>query len=340
MGKGRRFIIVGAASALVLIAALVSASAATGPVKPLLKTRYQASQLVGDSGHIAWVERCGIRVYSLATRKRSSAPACRNEAPQNLVLARDRAYWSEWNGGNAEESWTLFSGARGHTRAVDGASLTCGATDPDGNCTCWDGPSLSESTGGGSTLVYAVDVNDCTAGTTETDYYRIVARNGALHRSLIPNVPNSSLLHDGGGRFGILALDGSIEIRSPATGALIRSITPPGVVFDFAFSRTTLAVLVDTGTGTYIAGYSLATGHLLGAIRAPEDIWSLGVSGKRILYQVGPHVIRVIDARNGNRLLAVGSRKRVWGSVIVGSRVIWFTDQGRHGSRIYAVRVP
>jgi hypothetical protein len=340
VGKGQRFILLGVAGVLLLSAALVSASAATAPLKPLLKTRYQASQLVGDSGHIAWEEHCGIRIYSLATRKRSSVPACRNEVPQDLVLARDRAYWSEWNGGNAEESWTIFSVARGHTREVDGSALECGTFDDTGECTCYNGPSLAESAGGGSTFVYDVDTYQCPAGVVSTDYYRVVFRNGSLHKSHIPNVPSSSLLHYGGGRIGILDLAGSIEIRNPATGNLVRTITTGGVVFDFAFSRTTLAALVFAGSQTYLAGYSLGTGHLLGSIPVPESIWSLGVSGSRILYQVGRHVIRVLNAANGNRLLAVRLRKTIWGSVIVGRRVVWFTNQGSHGSRIYAARVP
>lgn len=341
MGRGQRSILLGLASALVASAVLVSASAANAPRKVLLQTRHEVSQLVGDSGHIAWVERCGVRIYSLATHKRSSVPSCKNEEPQDLVLTRNRAYWSEWNGGNAEESWTLFSGVGGHTRAIDDASLVCGTIDPDtGDCLCYDGPSLYENSGGGSTFVYALAVNDCAAGTTETDYYRVVARGGVLHQSPIPNVPDSTLLHFGGGRMGILTLDGAIEIRSPVTGNLIRRISTGGVLGEFAFSRTTLAVLVYTGTGTYIVGYSLGTGHLLGAIRVPERVLSIGVSGSRILYQLGWHLIRVLDAHSGKRLLVIGSKKTVWDSVILKRRVIWFTNHARHRSRIYSARIP
>jgi len=224
------------------------------------------------------------------------------------------------------------------TGEVAGATLPCGATDPNtGQCTCYDGPNVSETTGGGSTFVYAVETTQCPGGVFSTQYYRVVAANGTLQPRPIPNMPGSSLLYYGGGRIGLLTLKGAIEIRRPATGALVRRIKPGGTVVDFAFSRKIVAALVFDGFGVSIARYSLRTGRSLGAVLVPGKIWSLEVSGNRVLLQ-GLHKIWVIE--RGKPQLVVGSRKPVWGSALLGRRALWFTDQGSHGSRIYEVRVP
>jgi hypothetical protein len=156
----------------------------------------------------------------------------------------------------------------------------------------------------------------------------------------IPGAPRPAILAVGGRRIVLApalppatdnpapAQDGPVEVRDAFTGALVTTFHPAGTVLALALTRTTVAALVEAGSGPHhIERYSVTTGSLVGSTWVRRTAWRLDMSGSHIVYENGSD-IRLLDAETGARRLLRRTRTPlIIGVSIEGRRVAWAVNR-------------
>jgi hypothetical protein len=127
------------------------------------------------------------------------------------------------------------------------------------------------------------------------------------------------------------ALDGRVDVRDTATGRLVASFRPHGIVRAVALSAIRAVVLVQRGRTLRIEWYDSDTGRKLGSVIEPEA-FRLATDGRLVAFSAGG-TVRVLDLEAGTQRV-VGRGEDVTGVSVRGHLVVWGA-----GSRIFTVRI-
>lgn len=163
---------------------------------------------------------------------------------------------------------------------------------------------------------------------------RIVDGDGNLLERLVPPKPT--------------APDETIEVRRARGGGLVASFVPRGDAHSLGLSKRFVAAAVQTGSKNYrIQIYSLPSGRLIRDVATSARVnWQgpplVAVSGSRVAYSDGP-VIRLLDARTGERARLAVAKVAPSALSISGSRVVW--TENREGKNellgfVRAITIP
>ena len=143
---------------------------------------------------------------------------------------------------------------------------------------------------------------------------RIVDGDGNLLERLVPPKPT--------------APDETIEVRRARGGGLVASFVPRGDARSLGLSKRFVAAAVQTGSKCYrVQIYSLPSGRLIRDVATSARVNHQGpplvaVSGSRVVYSDGP-VIRLLDARTGERTRLAVAEVAPSALSISGNRVVW-----------------
>ena len=334
---------------LVLVALLAGPSAAAGTPRslPAGGTVLAVAQVGGD---VAWIAHAR---YSCMLRVRASSgatgsrdlPACVLTG-SDLVLAGGRWAWGGYQEVRCSET----------TAAVYVGTDTGGklVQEIPGDCAGF-GTSFQGLASDGTSFFYSLlvtkpkpDASRCGDGGPcrwRLAGGRIVRAGGKG----VPGLPPAALIAGAAGRLALVqpaatasasgreqfdwpraALDGRVEIRDTASGRLVTSFRPHGVVRAIALSAIRAVVLVQLERTLRIEWYDSDSGEMLGSVIEPEA-FRLATDGRLVAFSAGG-TVRVLDLETGAQRV-VGRGADVTGVSVRGHLVVWGA-----GNRIFTVR--
>jgi hypothetical protein len=348
----------------VVVASTVAESAQDVGATPvtLVALNVRINDFAQDARGLAWMTgRCreysrppfdwvAFRAVSASRRWHVLAEkACgdwREPTLTGLALANQRAiYWWPVEGGNGT-FYRLGTAALGQKRT---SKLGIFVRGPG------FGHGVTTAAGDGETLVYAVadwDTGDacvsrpvpCTHTISDGGVWRLV--NGAPIR--IAGVPVPAILDVSRGAIAVApaahrwtgkdlplqtAVNGPVEIRDAATGAVRARFVLQGRVLDLALDDATAAVLVDAGSTRRVDRYDAGSGRSLGSTQVAESAQDIDIAGDDVVYRVGSEIHLLAGGRT-TRLATAAARPI--GLSIEGRRIAW-AENVRNRGRIRSI---
>jgi hypothetical protein len=140
----------------------------------------------------------------------------------------------------------------------------------------------------------------------------------------------------GGGGWPRAARNGKVEIRDLATGRLVTSFRPEGIVRSVALRPGRAIVLVEFGGLRRLEYYDARSGRRLGSRAAPQTLGRLVFDGNLVAYRLHNQV-RVFDVATGKRWVVAETKYVTIGLSIRNGWVVWGENRNTF-ARIRAAR--
>ena len=309
-----------AVAGLTLAVVFGSASRSSAAARHPLFRAPNIRGMVPGGGRIAWIQEASsgacysVWVRGDVRRLRHDLTGCRslasaaNRSAEIVGPSAARVFWTQQTDGSLETDFAIFTaGAVGSARRIDRLVLECGLS----GCSCRHVgrlPGLGAILGGDylyPTLTYDGDPTDCAGGGGMILTGGSMRRGTASGHATIGSSPGASLVAAAMGRFAELPLvpggpaQPDIEVRTAATGALVKTISTGGVVKQLSMSREGVVAQVDAGGTNTLRLYNPTTGALVRSLWLRPDATLINASGARALYRVGPSHIRTFNLKTG-----------------------------------------
>jgi hypothetical protein len=315
-----------------------------------------------DGPRVAWASRepanrrCPfvVRIRDLArgTERQVTdprGPTCRSDVVvarfgPKLALAGGRALWTLDEFGNSRHTDVVVGSVGARDRRVEFHQFRID-----------DFSGVRTLAGDGATLAYGwVEMEYWEGEPCPSEWCHLI-RDGGVERVVGTSAPHvrgvrpPAAIAVSGNRLAVIPrgdigdlpdqATATVEVRTVASGALLRRIRLDGEGIALALSGDTLAVLVGGANGLTLASYSVASGRLVQSVETPGSTApELSASSAGIVSRVD-RSIRLLQRSGAQRELAVAAATPI-GLSIEGSRVVWAENvriRGRTRGRIRAV---
>jgi hypothetical protein len=320
---------------LALVALLVAPSVAASGPGTFAVAHGQVLGLAQGPGAVAWLEgsSTGCRLRVLAggtTRTVRYADRC-PPAQWDVVLAGTTAAWGGYEDVRCSETTAAVYAGTKLVQEIPGDCLGYG-TAFQGLAS--DGRSFFYSlltTTSGEAGVRCANGGPCRWRLAGGKLVRV-------HGGEVSGLPPAALIAGAAGRLALVqaaaaasasgrgpfdwpraAADGHVDVRDTATGRLVRSFRPHGVVRAIALSSIRPVVLVESGGMFRIEWYDSDSGERLGAVRAPRTE-RLSTDGRLVAYTAGG-AVHVLDLETGTQRIV--GRGATTAASVLGHRILW-----------------
>lgn len=319
---------------LVLLALLAAPSAGATSSTTFAVAHGRVLALAQGPGAVAWLESsttgCRLRVVTGGrSRTTSWARGCLDSG-WNLALAGTRAAWGGYEEVRCSETTaavfadgrlvkevpgdclgfgTSFQGLASDGRAFFYALLETHRQLPSSRCG-EGGPCRWRLAGGTLVRVNGGEVSGLPPAAL------IAGAAGRL--ALVQAAATSSSNGRGSLDWPRAATDGRVDVRDTATGRLVTSFRPHGIVRAIALSSIRAVVLVESGAMRRIEWYDSDSGERLGVV--PVRAGTLSTDGRLVAFTSGG-TVHVLDLETGTQRIV--GRGATTSASVHGHRILW-----------------